>query len=226
MSQSSRTLIVSDGGIASLVACAVAKETAAIDGRMQAGTCILPCSRIWGGAMSSPNLRQKATLLQAEVFGYECWEPLTGVTAGAEPLPGTLEVRERETLELLAAAELAVRKGCDTVVWPVQCVGPSPDRDEDGLDLDWIARAADKAVLVSRLVATDADAHHKPGIRIETPYLDVTDHQLADLAAEMELPMRTCWWWSITRRDGEQAMAERERWLRALAFVGWHAPAA
>jgi hypothetical protein len=140
--------------------------------------------------------------------------------------PGTLDLRECETLELLAVTQLAVRKGCDTVVWPVQCAGPSADRDDDGLDLDWIARAADKAVLVSRLVAVDADAHHKPGVRIETPYLDVTDHQLADLAAEMELPMRACWWWTISRRDGEQAMAERERWLRALAFVGWHAPVA
>ena len=216
-----RTLILSDGGLASLVACAVAKETAAIDGRVHAGISVLPALDIGQAAGVTRALREKAVRTQAEVFGYELWDPLP---SGPDALPGAVELREQESRSLLVATQLAAKKACDNLVWPLQCAGPATDRDEDGLDLDWIARAADKAVLVSRLVAVDADAHHKPGIRIDTPYLDVTDHQLADLAAEMELPMRACWWWTASRRDGEFAVAERERWLRALAFVGWSAP--
>lgn len=223
MDAPSKTLILSDGGLSSLVACAVAKETAAIDGRPHAGTCVMPFWLLSASTSQARAAREKAARAQAEVFGYELWEPLP---LGASDLPGALDIREHETLSLVAAVQLAARKGCDSVLWPVQCAGPMNDREDEGLDLDWIARAADKAVLVSRLVAVDADAHHKPGIKIETPYLDVTDHQLADLAAEMELPMRTCWWWAITRRDGDMAVAERERWLRALAFVGWNAPVA
>lgn len=223
MSESHRIVILSDGGLSSLVACAVAKERATLDGRTHGGTCVLPVFGLGGLIGSNRLLREKAIRVQAEVFGFEMWEPLV---AGVDTLPGLVDQRDQETQGLIRAAQLAVRKGCDTIVWPVQCAGPMAARDDEGLDLDWIARAADKAVLVSRLIAVDADAHHKPSIRIETPYLDVTDHQLADLAAEMELPMRACWWWSISKRDGEQAVAERERWLRALQFVGWQAPAA
>lgn len=220
MDASGKTLILSDGGLASLIACGSAKESAAIDGRTHAGAGVM----FWSLASNSGEraLREKAVRTQAEVFGFELWEPLP---IGGGDLPSTLDIREQETLGVIAAAQLAVRKQCDAVVWPVQCVGGASERDEDGLDLDWIARCADKAVLASRLVAVDADAHGKPGIRIDTPYLDVTDHQLADLAAEMELPMRACWWWAVSRRDGEAAVAERERWLRALQFVGWTAPA-
>jgi hypothetical protein len=223
MNHAPKTLILSDGGLASLVACAVAKEAAAIDGRVHAGISVVPAMNLWGVAGVTQGLRDRAIRAQAEIFGFELWEPLS---APPQALPGILELREQETHGLIAVTQLAARKGCDVVVWPLQCAGPSASRDDDGLDLDWIARAADKAVLASRLVAVDSDAHHKPGLRIEVPYLDVTDHQLADLAAEMELPMRACWWWTASRRDGEQAVAERERWLRALAFVGWNAPAA
>lgn len=212
---------MSDGGLSSLVACAVAKETAAINGRTTAGTSVLPFPSLRVASESLRTVQEKAARVQAEVFGFELWEPLPH---GANGPLGTLELREQETLRLVAAAQVAAGKGCDAIVWPLQCAGPMTDRDDEGLDLNWIARAADKAVLVSRLVAVDADAHHKPGIHIETPYLDVTDHQLADLASEMELPMRACWWWGISKRDGEFAIAERERWLRALAFVGWSAP--
>lgn len=221
MNQSPRTVIVSDGGLASLVACAVAKETAALDGRSTAGISVLPMPGLENVSSSLRAIQEKAARIQAEVFGFELWDPLSPSAHG--PL-GSIQLREQETLCLLAAAQLAARKECDVVVWPVQCCGPLGNREDEGLDLNWIARAADKSVLVSRLVAVDADAHRKPGIRIDTPYLDVTDHQLADLAAEMELPMRACWWWSISRREGDLAVAERERWLRALAFVGWTAP--
>ena len=59
------------------------------------------------------------------------------------------------------------------------------------LALDRIAQIADRAVLVARLVAIDADAHGVPSIRIETPYADFTDRQIADLIADMELRAHT-----------------------------------
>jgi hypothetical protein len=118
---------------------------------------------------------------------------------------------------LLAAAYVAAAHRCDRVVWPVQ--SPAPVSGEDDVDLDRIAADVDRALLVSRLVALDADEHGRPGLRIETPYVDLSDRQLAELAFDMDVPVHLCWWW-----EGESGAAERERWLGTLRAVGWRAP--
>jgi hypothetical protein len=68
-------------------------------------------------------------------------------------------------------------------------------------------------------VALDAREHGVPSIRVETPYADFTDRQIADLVLDMELDVEACWFWRV---EGDaEAERERRRWESALGAVGW-----
>jgi len=71
-------------------------------------------------------------------------------------------------------------------VWPVHV----------GADLEGMDRALARARLVERLVNLDLPQEHEgePPLRIETPLLDLTDRQIAELAADLDAPLDVCWW--------------------------------
>ncbi len=115
---------------------------------------------------------------------------------------------------MLAAAALAAAEGLDYVLWPVHA--------GQDLELARVAEAVDRAALVTRLASLDAAAAGLRPVDMRAPYADFTDAQIADLALDMDLPLRTCWWWE--GRD-EEARRERQRWGRALATAGWRPPA-
>jgi hypothetical protein len=199
-----KTLILSDAGPASLLACAIVRESIAL-GQAGKGLKEAPDD---GAVIPFPpaNPHLVAVAKQADLFSF----PLLSPTAAAEAAaPGP----EAESHHLLSATHVAARQGFTTVLWPASAAAG------DSLDLDRIAQIADRAILISRLVAIDADAHNVPGIRIETPFADFTDRQIADLIADMELPIETCWWWGAESID---ALADREhrRWESALTAVG------
>lgn len=207
MLESRKTLILCDGGLTSLLAAAIAREWLSVPPKK--GT------RLTSGAIMLPNphlppARQRAVELQAELFGHELIAPKV------ESIGGETSAGEMRSRELLSAAFAAVRLGCESVLWPVQCV------ENDEPNLDKIAKAADRAILVSRLVAVDADEHRMPSITVETPYIDFTDLQIADLAADMNVPTKLCWWNQTGSGDAESAQ-ERERWNLAFERVGWSA---
>ena len=95
------------------------------------------------------------------------------------------------------------------------------DAAADSLDLDRIAQAADRALLAGRLAGLDATLHASPGVQVETPLLDLTDGQLADLAMDMDVPLETCWWWGGDTGHDAQAHQARARWRSSLAAVGY-----
>lgn len=202
MERAARILVLSDGSLPALVACAHAREAAAI-GMMDAGKS--PAVIAYGclGQVA----RVEAVSRQAELLGLE----LIQAPAVLSPTVGSAGLRE--TLELTAACDAGARAGCDLVTWPAHAAMG------DALDLDRIAAIADRAVLVSRLVGIDAASHGVPGIRVEAPFADFTDRQIADLAAELELPTAACWWHEAAGDDAE-AQRERRRWMSALAAVG------
>jgi 7-cyano-7-deazaguanine synthase in queuosine biosynthesis len=72
------------------------------------------------------------------------------------------------------------------VLWPVHC----------GADLEAMDRALARARLVERLVNLDLPAgeEDEPPLRIETPLLDLSDRQIAELAADLDAPLDVCWW--------------------------------
>lgn len=195
-----RTVILSDGDLPALVACASAVEVGAgsADGTARPSVLAFPC------AAGADAVRAAAIHAQADLLALTL---LPALSSPVESADGEGEVRD-----LLSATYGAARSGIDRVVWPVTgALG-------DHLDLDRIAAGADRAVLIGRLVALDATRHGVPSIRIETPYLDLTDRQVADLAADLAVPLETVWWW-----DGDTLPAQRARlrWGEALEAVGW-----
>ncbi len=218
MDANGRKLILSDGGLSSLVAIACVKEALTLSSPARAGDAAILA---FGCAGPAREMMLRAVRAQAQAYAFQL---LPELEAWLPEDADAMRRREGESIDLVRACFAGARGGCDSLVWPVQCSREGTS-DPDALDLDWIARASDKAVLAGRLAAVDADVHAKPSLAIDTPYVDVTDGQLADLASEMDLPVRTCWWWAVTRRDGEAAVAERAKWLRVLARAGWSVPA-
>ena len=105
---------------------------------------------------------------------------LAGARALDDALPsgaGGLELSRT----LLDACAVAARESCSRVVWPVFVA----------CEIDAMALALDRARLVSTLASLDV---RPKGVRLETPVLDLTEAQLADLAADVGVPAQSGWW--------------------------------
>lgn len=203
-----RTLVLCDGDLPSYHAAWAARERAISDGPMPNGASSMPVVAPFGVAAIAEPLEHAVTL-QARALGLTCVAAITSHTHG-EDLLG-----HAESLALINACYAAVRLGCDRVVYPAHaCMG-----DAGGsLDLDRIAAIADRAVLAARLCSLDALSHHTPGIRIDTPYVDLTDLQLADLFLDADLSPQALWWWGGST---DSARAQQGRWMRALEPMGF-----
>jgi hypothetical protein len=201
------TAILSDGSLASLVACAMLQESlTASDAAPDSGGLVIAVPE--GDATST---RADAARLQAQAYGL----PFAELAADE---PSSAKTRgESQTRLLLAAVYAAARARCESILWPIVASTPA------GIDLDAVAAGADRALLVARLVALDAKDHGLPGLTITVPFIDLTDHQIADLAVDMAVPIETCWW---NRFAGPSAAEERKRWTAALRSVGWTEPQA
>ncbi|MBI1189569.1 MAG: hypothetical protein GC200_02665 [Tepidisphaera sp.] len=202
------TLVLIDGDLASLVGCAMAREQSALtEGPDPSPVLAMGFPLLF----DADPLRHRAIRAQAQAYAIDLSVP-PSVDVGAVSERG-----ERETIELLAACYEAMRRGCTRVLWPVSAAAG------DSLDLDRIAQAADRALLSGRLAGLDAVLHGSPGVTIETPLLDLTDRQLADLAMDMDVPIDTCWWWGGAGEAAHDAQAHqaRARWMSSLAAVGW-----
>jgi hypothetical protein len=228
-----RTLVLCDGDVAGFHAAWAARErvaggigpdgAAAVAG---AGEGALPLMVAFGGSEMPGNAmmdamtdartdaRIRAVDVQARVLGLTTLAPIGPRGAAAEDLPG-----HREAIALVHACYVAVRHGCERVVWPAH------GGQGDALDLDRVAAIADRGVLAGRLVGLDALSHRVPSIRVETPYADLTDAQVADLFLDAELSPEGCWWWGGAEAGADGAAAERarRRWLGTLEALGWRA---
>ncbi len=206
-SPAGRTLVLCDGDLPAYHAAWAARERAISDGPSPTGASSMPVLAPFGVfAVTEPI--EHAVTLQARALGLTCVAPITS-HGHAEDLQG-----HAESLALINACYAAVRLNCDRVVYPTHaCMG-------DSLDLDRIAAIADRSVLAARLCSLDALAHHTPGIRIETPYADLTDLQLADLFLDADLTPQALWWWGGTT---ESTRASQARWMQALEPMGFRA---
>lgn len=224
----SRALVLCDGDLPSYHAAWAARERAISDGPTPTsnGPALMPLLAPFAidpPHASLPEPMEHAVTLQARALGLTCIAPITTHLphAHTEDLPG-----QAESLALINAAYAAVRLGCDRVIYPVHaCIGES-------IDLDRMAAIADRAVLAARLCSLDARGHHTPGIRIETPYVDLTDLQLADLFLDADLSPQALWWWGGSAVEGgggaagggvvpDLARIARARWMRALEPMGF-----
>lgn len=207
-------LVVSDGGVTSLLACAIEAETPRPDPDLP------PIVLVACGSGPAAQARAAAARAQAERYGLTVLEPASALLAGTS----FDDDPERTNLMLLHAAHQAARRRCPRVIWPVQ---PGLGAGESHW-IDRLAADADRALLVTRLLWLDADRHGCPALTVETPFLDATDRQVADLIAEFNAPLELCWWWAAGRSRSDtagargdeplavRARAEYERWVAVL----------
>lgn len=166
-------------------------------------------------------------------------------SGGGAALEGSPAERSR-SLRLVAAATAAARLGCHRLVWPVQAIGRGLGEvgevragevrgregawggGGDSLDVERVANLLDVATLVGRLVSIETGCE----VSVETPFVDLTDQQLVELALDMGLDREQCWWAAgrahLWADDAHAALAAeawhaRQRWEGAFARSGWPA---
>lgn len=204
-------MIIVDGDLPSIVACAAAREAFlawASESRLKPSPdapAPHPAAWIVPQLGTVGRQRMEAARAAAGAFVLEAINP-------ADPLPAATTPGEQLSQLLLRAAFVAATHGKDTVLWPFNTPGG------DGVDLDEVARAVDRSMLITRLASIDSTEHGKPAIRIDPPYADFSDRQLAELAVDLGVPVNLCWWWSSDLPD---AAEPRDRWLSALTAAGW-----
>lgn len=106
---------------------------------------------------------------------------------------------ERELRRLVEASFLAVRERFDVLMYPAHG-GPDHSR---------VVRIVDAGVHVGRLASLG-----ERSLRVDTPYADLSDRQLADLAVDMDLPVWLCDW-------AIEPSPDRDRWVAVLKEAGW-----
>lgn len=193
---STRVLVLSDGDLPSLVAAASVAEQAVGVSDPAKRPILLP--------FAATPAQAAAVAAQGRALSLSVLPAIPATDFSADG--------EAQCRDLIAALYGAARAGIDSVLWPISAaIGES-------VDVDLASVFADRALLVGRLVALDASRHARPSVRIETPYVDLTDTQLADLAADLAVPLSSVWWWGGD--DGDAARA-RSRWSIALSEAGW-----
>lgn len=196
----SDAIVLCDGSLSGLVALAIEAERADSAPLVLAGD---PT-----GAITGPEVERAHAAVRAQAAIFDA-----SVVEGAFVLggPGGAD----QSRALLAAAHVASAAGRRRLVWGVQFpfAGSEPD-------LDLVAGTVDRCLLVSRLASLDlwGDASARvPEVRIETPLVDLSDEQLADLATDLRVPWQTLWW---LKAQGARADAERARWEAICEDLG------
>lgn len=191
MSQiSGPVIVIDDGGVASLVVCCLCTDPARV----------VPL--IASGQGESAPSRADAVRRRRELLGLA--EPITLTYPATDDPPPE---RVAATDLLLRAGREALRTGVSRVVWPIHA----------GADLAEMERELERVRLIERLVNLDAPAGGEPAVRIETPLLDLTDGQIAELAADLDAPLDVCWW---CRKNGPAPCGRCGGCLRWEAVLG------
>jgi hypothetical protein len=223
-------LIIDDGSLAALVACAaeslrarrgVARSAAARSGDAP----ITPPSRgvmAWfpagfpAGKVSPRGRRwaieQHFELCQLAALSDQCalsFHPESMIDAAASrPGDATSSAAKPDQLgeSILrhdAVADSAMLLGA--VLEALSC-GRSrvlwPIHLGDADDLARVADACDRAMLLAELASIDV---RRGSVAIETPYVDYTDRQIVELALDLGMPLSAAWWCEV---DGPHVEGE------------------
>jgi len=226
-----RSLVLFDGDLPSVLAVAYAAEEASLPSRRSASSRVIrsanlsathdrrqpsdsgpaPAPVAYPAYFGLPDARERAAALARvlDVFSVD------RAADDAPPLSTRPDAGgEDQTRLLVHAGYLALARGCDRVVWPTQ---HGEDLHTESPSLERIAGAIDRALLVTRVVALDAPrAADAP--EIDTPFVDLTDRQIAEMVMDIEAPLSGCWWWGGSTPT---ALAARDRWGTLLRSLGW-----
>jgi len=183
-----RALVISDGSVAGLVASAIASEE--MVRRENLGVQETPIVLLVPGPGVERGLAAQAVARQCEAYGLVNAERLGAEDRGAV---GGSDIGEglRRSGVLLRAGAVALANGCRRVIWPVQDGEETPG---EPARVGQVARELDRALLAGRLVSLEAEDAGLPEVTFETPFVDLSDEQLADLAVDLSVPLEMCWW--------------------------------
>lgn len=190
-----RCVIISDAGVESLLACAMASEQQQLSGAdPNHASVLLPGWWEWTQEIDLMiSTVDQAVVRQAGVYGLDIFPqqsvyPPDDAQLLRENPNGSVQSRM-----LLEASQIALRAGIRRVVWPVRVMRPETSTGMDDL-IDQIALTIDRALLASRLASLDASVGTAVDVVIETPFVDLSNDQMLDLAGDLAIPLETCWW--------------------------------
>ncbi|MCC6951407.1 MAG: hypothetical protein IT433_08165 [Phycisphaerales bacterium] len=149
--------------------------------------------------------REHACLRVAELLSFR-------ITPPPAPIPART-VGESECHDLMAAAFIAAALGCDSLIWPAHA------GRGDSVDIDRLAQIQDRAALIARIVSLESRGLTGTQFTILTPVADLTDHQLAELAADLAAPVDAAWW-AARAGNSPEADATASRWEPLLLDAG------
>ena len=199
-------MVMADGGVGGLLACAAAGQRVAMGPQGSEGLVLMDVGP------DSGSFRATSARRQAELFGLPLASVQNPDARSGEP--------DRSILALTRAALHLRGLGGGELVWPVL----PPVLTSGEVDVSGCAALTDRALLVSQLT-TLADRSAGCEVRVTAPYADLTKRQVADLVLDMDLPIWLCWWMAASElADGpvrDEAIQERETWTRLLREAGW-----
>ena len=207
-------LVIVDGGLGGLLACYTEGVCRAGAAAGSGSTAATPASSTPWLALTGPQADERPWRTHYARRAAEVCHMNDLLEWSGEQAAHTKPAGPALTAMLLAAGAEALRLGLDRVVWSIALGGDGPDDSEREEVLNAIADASDRALAAARLLSIDAGDQ---GLIIQTPYVDFGREQLADLAADVDLPLSACW---LGRPGGD----ERNRWERALRAVGAEPP--
>jgi 7-cyano-7-deazaguanine synthase in queuosine biosynthesis len=206
-----RCLILSDGGLESAVVAAIAAEQSSRTDTEQA----VVLASWWGSGtdldLVLPSI-DRAVSHQAEMYGLSLIPDQTGYPPEQSDELMQSTAGSMQTQLLLQSAAIAARAGIRKVIWPIR-IG-SAQQDFDPTDIELLARTIDRTVLAGRIASLDSsEAEEEVEISIETPLIDFSNAQLADLAGDLTVSLEACWWYH-DRQVLPRAHAEFEYWTK------------
>ncbi|MBO6513642.1 MAG: hypothetical protein JJ974_06745 [Phycisphaerales bacterium] len=196
-------LIITDAGLPSLILSAMLSEQQS--SKDQQRSILYPA---WWTSQSDMDLLvpaiDRAVDMQADLLTLGVDRDHAGYPEDStDASNATLGVHQSRML--LDAAALAIKLGFKRVLWPIHI----QESTEDAQRLSQISTAIDRSILAARLATLDAQSQGGVEVTIETPLVDLTDQQLADIAADLNVPITSCWW---TDHALPQAETESARW--------------
>jgi len=208
-----RCVILSDSGVESLLACAMASEQKQLS--EIESSIILPGWWEWTDEIDLMiSAVDPAVVRQAGVYGIDIFPDASVYPPDDAQMLSECPIGAIQSRMLLEAAQIALRSGIRRVVWPVRVMRPECS-DEMETMVDQIAQAIDRAVLASRLASLDAESSAAVDVVIETPFVDLSNAQMFDLATDMGIPNETCWWHNA--RTLPNAQYRYEYWAKLQA---------
>lgn len=205
-------MVMCDGGLASL--CALWAEAFAGRSPRQVIGWFDPAA---GGLEAVDAGAHERALLAVRRQAQGCrGVEVIAAEAGAAGTNTTL----RQTQMLLRAGAAALQENAGRIVWPLQLgLAAHLDAGEAEVLISAMSDAADRALLCSRLLAIESESLRGDGnmradagrFLIQTPYLELTDSQIVELALDLDIPLR----------DVHYATPQDERrWTRAIEEAG------